>query len=134
MIEDTRTALLICSMACAFLLPSASAAGDSDWRVYSKEANGDVHFFDPSRVEETREAHRVWIRIQYKTSVMGASSYQSLMELDCSARTERILQRTFFSDDGWEKPAMNTDFREKPKRPIAEGSASARLSEIVCGS
>ena len=63
---------------------------------------------------------------------MAAASYESLLEIDCSERTERILQRTFFSDKNWEKPAMNTDMKEKPKRPIVEGSAEERLSEILC--
>ena len=75
---------------------------------------------------------RVWSRVRYKTSVMGAASYQSLLEIDCSERTERILQNTFFSDKHWEKPAMNTDMTEKPKRPIPKGSATARLSGILC--
>ena len=119
------------------LVASAASANDHDdddgeWRVYSEEANGDVYFFDASRIEETADTHRVWTRIQYKTSVMGASSYQSRLEIDCSERTEKTLQRTFFSDRRWETPAMSTDKKEKPKRPIAAGSAAERLLEILC--
>ena len=124
--------LVIVSLASAVSAGGAAHAGDSEWRVYSEEANGDVHFFDTSRVETTSDLHTVWQRIQYKRSVMGAASYQGLLEIDCSGRTERTLQRTFFSDRQWENPAMSTDMKEKPKRQIREGSAADRLSKILC--
>lgn len=111
---------------------SATGDGEGKWRAYSQELNGDVYFFDTSRVERIKSLHRVWSRVRYKTSVMGASSYQSLLEIDCSERTERILQNTFFSDKHWENPAMNTDMTEKPKRQIPQGSATERLSGILC--
>ncbi len=132
MIRNKTKASLICSVVSAFLVTNSTAAGDNEWRIYSQEANGDVHFFDTSRVKKTGDVRTVWNRIRYKTSVMGASSYQSLMEVDCSERTERTLQRTFFSDKDWEKPAMSTDSKKKPKRPIAKGSAPERLSKILC--
>lgn len=132
MIRSKTTAYLICSVASALLIASTSAASDGDWRVYSEEANGNVHFFDTSRMDKTGDVHTVWNRVRYKTSVMAASSYQSLLEIDCSERTERTLQRTFFSDKEWEKPAMSTDSKKKRKRPIAKGSASERLFEILC--
>ena len=127
-------AFLICSMTSALAAGSAAADGDSaaEWRTHSKEPNGDVHFFDPSRVKQTNNSFRVWNRIRYKTSVMGAASYQSLLEIDCTERTEKIVQNTFFSDKHWKEPAMSTDKAERPKRAIAKGSASERLSEIIC--
>lgn len=130
-----KTAFLICSALAAFVASGASAAGDGEgeWRSYSQEPNGDIYFFDTSRVEKTDNGHRVWSRVRYKTSVMGAASYQSLLEIDCAERTERILQNTFFSDKHWENPAMNTDMMEKPKRQITTGSATERLSGILCG-
>lgn len=124
--------LLLCSMAAALVPHQSSSAGDSEWRVYSQEANGDVHLFDASRLKGGSGVHLVWTRILYQTSVMGASSYQGLVEIDCSERTQRTLQRTFYSDRNWEKPAMSTDMKEKPERPIAEGSAADRLSAILC--
>ena len=113
-------------------LAPAVASGEGEWRTYSQELNGDVYFFDASRVEGNSNLRRVWSRVRYKTSVMGAQSYQSLLEIDCSERTERILQNTFFSDKHWKDPAMNTDMTERPKRLIAAGSATERLSGILC--
>lgn len=110
----------------------AVASVEGEWRTYSQELNGDVYFFDASRVEGNSNLRRVWSRVRYKTSVMGAQSYQSLLEIDCSERTERILQNTFFSDKHWKDPAMNTDMTERPKRLIAVGSATERLSGILC--
>lgn len=120
------------SVALVLAASAVSSAGDGEWRIYSQEANGDVYFFDASRVKRTGDLHKVWTRIRYKTSLMGASSYRSLLEVDCSERTIKTLQRTFFSDKQWEKPAMSTDMNEKPKRAIGDGSAAERLSEILC--
>jgi len=106
--------------------------GEGEWRRYFQETNGNVYFFHISHVKTVNNIHEVWNRIRYKRSVMGASSYQSLLEIDCSARTQRILQNTFFSDKNWEKPAMNTNMTKKPRRIISEGSASERLSKILC--
>ncbi len=100
--------------------------------MYAQELNGDVHFYDTSRVEKIDTLRRVWNGVRYKTSVMGASSYLSLLEIDCSERTEKILQSTFFTDKHWKKPAMMTDTTEKPKRQIVVGSATERLTEILC--
>ncbi len=132
MTKNTTAAFLISSAVFAIVTGEASAAGEGAWRVYSQELNGDVHYFDTSRVERSVSVHRVWNRVRYKTSVMGAQSYQSLLEIDCAEGTERILQNTFFSDKHWEKPAMSTDKTEKPKRRIAKGSATERLSGILC--
>ena len=110
----------------------AVAGGEGEWRSYSQELNGDVYFFDASRVEANSNLRRVWSRIRYKTSVMGAQSYQSLLEIDCAGRTERVLQNTFFSDKHWKEPAMNTDVTERPKHLIAAGSATERLAGLLC--
>lgn len=130
--RSRRAIFLLCSISLAQLASVAAVANNSGWRIYSEEANGDVYFFDESRVSRNSDVHEVWTRIRYKASVMGASSYQSLMEIDCTARTERTVQRTFFSDRQWEDPAMSTDTKAKPKRSIREGSASERLSQILC--
>ena len=134
MAKSKLTAFLICSAVSTIVVSEASAMGDGEgeWRIYSQEPNGDVYFFDPSRVKRVDSLHRVWSRVRYKTSVMGAPSYQSLLEIDCSERTQIVLQNTFFSDKHWKKPAMNTDKTEKPKRLISKGSATERLSEILC--
>ena len=100
--------------------------------MYTQGSNGDVHFYDPGRVEKIDALRRVWNGVRYKTSVMGASSFLSLLEIDCSERTEKVLQSTFFTDKHWKKPAMSTDTREKPKRQISVGSATERLTEILC--
>lgn len=131
--NNFKTAVFVSfSLMSAFGATLSAAADEIDWQIYSEETNGDVYFFDKSRVETSSDLYKVWTRIRYKTSVMGASSYQSLMEVDCSARTEKTLQRTFFSDREWESPAMSTDKKEKRKRSIREGSATDRLSKILC--
>ncbi|MEM8687425.1 MAG: surface-adhesin E family protein [Pseudomonadota bacterium] len=129
-----NAALFIFIAGSAIVMREAPAAGadDGTWRQYAQAPNGDVHFFDPSRAQHTNRLHRVWSRIRYKTSVMGAASYQSLLEIDCAQRTERILQNTFFSDKHWKEPSMGTDKTAKPERPIERGSPAERLSEILC--
>lgn len=134
MAANKISAFLVCLMATAagVNLAPAVAGGEGEWRTYSQELNGDVYFFDASRVEANSNLRKVWSRIRYKTSVMGAQSYQSLLEIDCSEGSARILQNTFFSDRHWKDPAMNTDMTEKPKQEIARDSASERLFAIVC--
>ena len=134
MTKYKTTAFMIAITATSILAGEGWATSDEDskWRIYSEEPNGDVHFFDPSRVEKNDNSNKVWSRIRYKTSIMGAASYQSLLEIDCSERTEKILQNTFFSDKQWERPAMSTDRSEKPKKQIVQDSAVWRLSEILC--
>ena len=134
MSKNKPAALLVCSALFSLAAGATSAMSDADgkWQKYSQELNGDLYFYDPSRVNRTGNLQKVWSRIRYKTSVMGASSYQSLLEIDCSEGTERIVQNTFFSDRHWKNPAMNTDMMAKPKRAIVKDSATARLSEILC--
>jgi len=104
------------------------------WIEYSTESNGDVFFFDDTRVEQSGSQINVWTRIRYKTSVMGASSYQSFLALDCSENSEIVLQSTFFSDGEWKKPAMATNKNAKPKQYVQPNSASGRLVDILCKS
>ena len=100
--------------------------------MYSEQANGDLYFYDPSRVEKFESSRRVWNGIRYKTSLMGAFSFLSLLEIDCANRTEKTLQSTFFSDKNWEQAAMKTDRSESAKRQIKEDSSVERLADIVC--
>jgi len=135
MIKNRLVALfLICATASIVMTGGASAADapEDEWLQYAQKLNGDLYFFDPSRVERNGNLRRVWSGIRYGTSVMGASSYLSLLEIDCSERTERTLQSTFFTDKHWKKPAMTTDTKEKPKRRILAGSEAERLVEILC--
>ncbi len=129
-----RAAVVLFIAASTIVTGDAPALGDDNapWREYSQQPNGDIHFFDASRVETTANVHKVWSRVRYKTSVMGAASYQSLVEIDCVQGTEQILQNTFFSDKHWKEPSMGTDTAAKPKRPIEKGSATERLSGILC--
>ena len=127
-----RSVILLSVLCGAVNGPTAMSVAADNWTIYSEEQNGDVYFYDASRVEQAGDLHRVWTRIRYKTSVMGASSYQSLLAVDCAELTERTLQRTFFSDRQWENPAMSTDMKAKRKRRIVEGSATRRLSALIC--
>jgi len=134
MAQNKLAAFLIFSAVSTVVTDEASAtgAGNGEWTQYVQKLNGDVYFYDPSRVKRTETLRRVWNRVRYKTSIMAASSYQSLLEIDCSERTEKVLQSTFFTDKHWKKPAMMTDTTEKPKRRIVAGSETERLTEILC--
>ena len=102
------------------------------WVEYSTRANGDVFFFDDTRVQKNENQIKVWNRILFKTSIMGASSHQSLLKIDCANQTETTLQSTFYSDKDWSKPAMATNMKEKPKKSINHNSATKLLAELLC--
>jgi len=104
----------------------------AEWIEYSTEANGDVFFFDNARVQKNGNLVSVWNRIRYKTSLMGASSYQSFSKIDCSEYSETTLQNTFYSDKDWTMPAMATNTKEKPKKFINPNSAMEQLANILC--
>ena len=123
---------LLCLVAMSLFGLESAATDEGGWSIYSEAPNGDVHLYDPSRVETQSDMRTVWTRIRYKRNVMAAASYQSLLEINCATRTERTLQRTFFSDRDWQQPAMKTDMKPKKKRQIRKGSAFERLAEILC--
>jgi len=91
-----------------------------------------MYFYDNERVEISGSQVLIWTRIRYKTSVMAASSYQSLLQLDCTENSERILQSTFYTDEDWNVPAMSTNTNAKPEKTILPESASQKLVEILC--
>ncbi len=111
---------------------SATGSEENEWVNYSEAANGDLYFYDAARVDKAGAVRQVWNGIQYKTSLMGAFSFMSLLEIDCSGRTEKTLQSTFYSDKEWERAAMKTDTTETAIRQIKTGSTTERLAEIVC--
>jgi len=102
------------------------------WIEYSKRENGDVYFYDSTRVQKNENQIKVWNRILYKTSIMGASSHQSLLKIDCANQTEATLQSTFYSDKNWSKPAMATNMKETPNKNINQTSATKKLAELLC--
>jgi len=114
-----------------FLLTFSTGAM-AEWVEYTIKANGDVLFFDNARIEKNGEQINVWTRARYKTSVMAASSYQSLLRLDCAENTETVVQSTFYTDRAWKKPAMATNMNEKPKTAVNPNSASGQLLSILC--
>ena len=126
--------LLIVSAVATLTTINSSVAEDSeeDWIQYAEEANGDLYFYNRSLVEKTDTLRRVWNGIRYKTSLMGAFSFSSLVEIDCVEGTEKTLQSTFFSDKNWEKAAMATDTKEKPSKQIAKDTPMEQLKEIMC--
>jgi len=94
--------------------------------------NGDVYFYDNTRVKKEDSQFSIWTRVRYKTSVMAASSYQSNVILDCSENSETVLQVTFYTDRNWTIPAMATNTNTKPKTYIKVNSAAAQLVNILC--
>ncbi len=118
-------------IALIFLL-TFSSNSMAEWVEYSARANGDVFFFDNARVQKNGSQISVWNRTRYKTSVMGASSHQSLLKIDCSEHSETTLQSTFYSDKNWTTPAMATNTKAKPKKSISANSATEQLANILC--
>jgi len=114
-----------------FLLMFSSKAV-AEWVEFSTMPNGDVFYFDDSRVDTSDNHVSVWTRVRYKTSVMGAFSYQSKLRLDCAELTETLLQSTFYSDAQWQKPAMATNTNPKPKTAVKPDSAIWQLVDLVC--
>ena len=104
----------------------------AEWVEYLTRTNGDAFFFDSARVQKNGNHISVWNRVRYKTSLMGASSYQSFLKIDCAEYSETTLQSTFYSDKDWTIPAMATNTKEKPKISINANSATERLANILC--
>ncbi|MEM9605145.1 MAG: surface-adhesin E family protein [Pseudomonadota bacterium] len=109
-----------------------SSNARAEWIEFSTRSNGDVHFYNNSRVTRDGDEINVWTRVRYKRSVMAASSYQRHVQLQCSENTVRILQDTFFTDKDWTKPAMATNMHAKPKQAIQHNSATKALAELLC--
>jgi len=115
------------------LLLTVSSNTVAEWIEYSTRPNGDVYFYDDTRVDTSNNQITVWSRVRYKTSIMAASSYQSLLRLNCTANSETELQSTFYTDKDWNTPAMATNTNVKPERAIKASSASEELLTILCG-
>ena len=114
------------------ILFTFSCGAMADWVEYATRSNGDVFSFDAARVQKADDQVNVWSRIRYKTSVMGAASQQSHLEIDCTEQSEKTLQSTFFSDKAWTTPAMATNTRPKPSKKIKSNSATEQLAELLC--
>jgi len=116
----------------SIVLLTFSCNAMADWIEFSTRPNGDVYFYDNTRLEKSGTLVNVWTRIRYKTSVMAASSYQSLLKLDCSEESETVLQNTFYTDKDWKKPAMATNMNVKPTNKVKPNSATGQLISILC--
>lgn len=104
----------------------------AEWTEFSTKSNGDVYYFDNSRVEKQGSEITVWTRVRYKSPIMAASSYQSILRLDCSENSETIVESTFFTDKDWSKPAMATNTNVKPKVFVKDNSITWQLISILC--
>ena len=120
------------SLLLIFFLTVCCKNTKAEWVEYSTRTNGDIYFFDNTRVQMNSSLRNVWIRIKYKSSVMGAKSYQSLIRIDCSEYTETTLQNTFYTDNNWTTPAMETNIIEKQKGYISADSTTKRLTDLLC--
>lgn len=114
------------------LLLTLSCNAMAEWIEYSTQSNGDVYFYDDVRIEKIGNQISVWTRVRYKTSIMAASSYQSLLNLDCSENSETVLQSTFYTDKDWTTPAMATNTNAKPTILVTPNSATGQLIDILC--
>ncbi|MDJ0739618.1 MAG: hypothetical protein QNJ91_07860 [Gammaproteobacteria bacterium] len=113
-------------------LLTLSCNATAEWIEYSVAANGDAFYFDNTRVQKDGDLVDVWSRTRYQSSVMGASSYQSLMQLNCAEHSETTLQSTFYIDNNWSSPAMATNTRKQPEVAITANSATQRLADMLC--
>ncbi len=104
-----------------------------DWIEYKAMPNGNVHFYSGKSVQkQNNNIFEVESRIRYKTSLMGAFSYQRTVRIDCRTFSETTLRSTFFRDKNWSKPTMKPDATEKPKTVIIAASATEKLAIILC--
>ena len=104
-----------------------------DWIEFKAMPNGNVHFYSKKSVQKkNNNIFEVENRIRYKTSLMGAFSYQRTLRIDCLTFSETTLRSTFFTDNNWSKPTMKPDATEKPKTVIIESSATEKLAIILC--
>ncbi len=104
----------------------------AEWVNYANMGNGDVHFYDNTRLQKKGDEIELWNRVRFKSSLMGASSYQSYLKIDCAGRYQTTLQSTFFSDKNWTTPAMATNTKPKPKKKIEAYSAVEQLASDLC--
>jgi len=116
----------------SILLLTCSCNAMAGWVEYSTKSNGDVFYYDNERIEKNDKQISVWTRVRFKTSVMAASSYQSLLRLDCSRNSETVLQSTFYTDKDWNTPAMATNTNAKPTTPVKPNSVTEQLVSILC--
>ena len=109
-----------------------NANANANWIIYFSKPNGDIYYYDDKRMEKKINFILVWNRIKYKTSVMGALSYQSLIKIDCEKYKETTLQNTFFIDKNWKNPAMSTNKMETSMIKITKNSHTMILKNKLC--
>lgn len=114
------------------LLITFSNNTKAKWIDYLKKANGSIYYYDNERIKKKANFIKVWSRIRFKGSVMGAFSYQSLIRIDCTKFTETTLQNTFFTDKNWKIPAMATNMIETSKIKISKSSHTNILLDKLC--
>ena len=119
-----RKRLLMC------LIMTLSGSVMAEWDRYFDGSNGDVFFYDRNRIQKEKNLINVWNRVRYKTSMMGAESYQSHIRIDCTDYSETTLQGTFYIDDKWTLPAMATDTKRKTKTDISGNDALEALAKL----
>ena len=102
------------------------------WIDYLKNSNGNIYYYDNERVKKKANFIKVWNRIKFKNSLMGASSYQSLIKINCTKYTKTILQKTFFTDNNWKNPAMITNIVKTSEIKISKSSHANILVKKLC--
>lgn len=104
----------------------------SDWQPYHQRNNGDAFFYDRRSVVRQGDRIQVERRVRFRASLMGAYSYQELLEIDCKQLKERALRKAFFSDPQWRIPAMAPDTSQQPFLRIDETSPTRQLVDVFC--
>ena len=104
-----------------------------DWIEFQAMPNGNIHFYSKESIKKkNNNIFEVTSRIRYKTSLMGAFSYQRTLRIDCLTFSETTLRNIFFRDKNWSKPTMKPDTTEKLKTAIIPASATEKLAIILC--
>lgn len=126
--------LMICLLAgLSERIVAKETEGASDWQSYNSQNTGNAFLYDRRSIVRQGDRIRVETRIRFGASLMGAYSYQQLLEIDCNHRTERALRRTFFSDSQWLSPAMAPQNDPQPAMSLDRNSPTSELADILCG-
>lgn len=95
------------------------ATVDEQWEIY----------LDPSAVTREGPAARFWIRRDWVRGRGNGHYYLSQGEIDCAARTARILITVTYRSDGSE---VSRDTQPVPADPIAPNTLFDQIGERVC--
>jgi hypothetical protein len=117
---------MLCLLAAAGAL-FASPASAQNWTEVQRTKDGVVVYFDAANTPRTGSRVRVTLRYVMPETYNAAYGI-ALTELDCAARTARIVEMTNYRAGG---EVVNRYDGTEPD-PIREGTAWATVEQAVC--